>query len=100
MTEARLINTPYLKGRELHFSVAPYDTDVDMASICKRCNLNDVCFGTTYPHRKKAHINLDSPRIKNITTDDTSNCGIILDIVARKSEVQKGFIPKLGYSTT
>lgn len=100
MTEAHLINEPYLKGKELYFSVAPYNPDVDMASICKRCNLSDVCFGTTYPHCKDAHLNLGAPRIRNITMGDTSNCGIILDLVAKKSEVQKGFIPKLGYSTT
>jgi len=41
----------------------------------------------------------DSPRIKKIKTTDTSNCGIISDLVAKKNETQSGFYPKLGYST-
>jgi len=100
MTEAHLINTPRVINKELHFSVKPNVHGDDMGSICGRCDLEHFCFGIIDPlrNRKDARINLNVPRIRNITIDDTSNCGIILDLVARKSEVQKGFFPKLGYS--
>ncbi len=100
MTEAHLFNTPREYNRELYFSVKPNDRGDDMASICGRCDLEDWCFGITAPSRKDAHIGLDNPRIRKITSSDSSNCGIILDLVAKKSEVQKDFIPKLGYSAT
>ena len=100
MTEAHLINTPREYNRELYFSVKPNNRGDDMASICGRCDLEKWCFGNIAPHRKDARISLDVPRIRNIISSDSSNCGIIPDLMAKKSEVQKGFIPKLGYSTT
>lgn len=100
--EAHLIDTPYLVNRELHFSVKPNDRGDDMDSICGRCNLELWCFGIINPrrNRKDARINLDVPGIKKITSSDTSNCGIITDIMAKKNEVQSGFFPKLGYLPT
>ena len=98
--EAHLINTPRVIKRELYFSVAPNDRGDDMGSICGRCDLEPWCSGIPFPFRKDAHISLDVPRIRKITSSDTSNCGIIIDLVAKKSETQSGFFPKLGYSAT
>ena len=99
MPEAHLINTPREYKRELYFSVAPNTRGDDMGSICGRCDLEPWCFGILSPFRKDAHISPDAPRIRKITTSDTSNCGIIPDLVAKKNETQSGFYPKLGYST-
>lgn len=98
--EAHLINTPYLINRELHFSVKPNTRGDDMGSICGRCDLENWCFGITAPSRKDAHISLDVPRIRKITSSDTSNCGIIIDLLAKKNEIQVSFSPRLGYSPT
>ncbi len=98
MTEAHLINTPREYNRELYFSVKPNVHGDDMASICGRCDLEPWCFGTTAPNRKDAHISLDVPRIRKIISSDTSNCGIIIDLLVKKNEVQPGFFPKPGFS--
>ena len=98
--EAHLINTPREIKRELYFSVAPNTRGDDMASICGRCDLEPWCSGIPFPFRKDAHISLDVPKIRNITSSDTSNCGIIPGLVAKKSEIQPGFSLKLGYSAT
>lgn len=98
MTEAHLIGTPHVINKELYFSVVPNTRGDDMNSICGRCGLEDWCFGIIDSFRKDARINLDPPRIRKITSSDTSNCGIIPDLVAKKSETQSGFFPKLGYS--
>lgn len=100
MNEAHLINTPREYNREVYFSVKPNVRGDDMASICGRCNLEHWCFGVTAPHRKDARISLDAPKIRNITSSDTSNCGIILDLVAKKDKVEPGFFLKRGYSAT
>jgi len=98
MIEAHLINTPREYNRELYFSVAPNSRGDDMASICGRCDLEPWCFGITASKRKDAHISLNVPRIRKITSTDTSNCGIIPDLIAKKDENEPGFFPKLGYS--
>ncbi len=100
MPEAHLINEPRRYHDQLRFSVAPNEKGDDMASICGRCDLEPWCFGVISPHRKDARINLTVPRIRKITTDDFSNCGIILDLVAKKDEIQPGFFPKLSPSVT
>jgi len=100
MTEAHLIDTPHLRGKELYFSVAPNNFNVDMAGICKRCDLSPFCFGEIGLHQKRAHINLRAPGIRNITSKDTSNCGLNTEILARKDSTQRGFFPRLSYSAT
>jgi len=94
MAEAHLINEPRRHHDHLHFAVAPNEKGIDMASICSRCDLSAWCFGVTSSYRKDARINLTVPRIRHITTHDSSNCGVVLDLVAKKDEVQPGFFPK------
>jgi len=98
--EAHLINTPREINRELYFSVKPNDPGDDMGSICGRCDLDLWCSGIPFPFRKDAHISLDVPKIRKITSSDTSNCGIIPGLVANKNKTQPGFSLKLGYSPT
>lgn len=100
MIEAHIIKGPRRYNDNLFFSVAPNERGDDMGSICGRCDLEDWCFGETLPHRKDARIGLTAPRIRKITIKDSSNCGIILDLVAKKDEVQPGFIPTPRYSTS
>ena len=102
MVEAYLTNTPYREGNKLHFSATPILPNVDMASICHRCNLEDWCDGSIiHPPIKKAHIKFDDPRIREITSSDTSNCGIAIDLSAiKKEEIQLDLFPRRGFSST
>ena len=99
MTEAHISDnhTPYRQSDYiLHFLVVPNEKGVDMASICGRCNLRDVCFGETGSNFKKAHIDVRNPRIRNLTSQDPPpNCDILPTLMAKRGTVEPNFFPKI-----
>ena len=77
------------------FLVIPNEEGVDMAGICRRCNLGDVCFGETGPNFKKARIDVRSPRIRNLTSQDPPpNCDILPTLMAKKGRVESSFVSR------
>ena len=55
---------------KLTFLVKRISTDVVVPSFCSRCSLDSVCFGESSAASKKARLDLSSPLVKNLSSED------------------------------
>ena len=55
---------------KLTFLVKRINTDVVVSSLCSRCSLDSVCFGESTAASKKARLNLNSPLVQNLSSEE------------------------------
>ncbi|MCX6726774.1 MAG: hypothetical protein NTY75_03060 [Candidatus Shapirobacteria bacterium] len=73
----------------LHFSVKAPKSGESMYSLCRRCLLEECCFGEInfLNNTKNANVNLNAPLVRNLTSDQNVPCGAGIEIINRSPRV-------------
>lgn len=79
----RFIST---SNNNLHFSIKATGAQV-VESYCRNCPITKVCFGEVGLKRGNVRVNLNTPIVDNLTSEQAQNvpCGAGIEIIQRRS---------------